>query len=220
MSSPLLLDGDPTRLPRGRHALSREEVSASQRRRLLHAVTEEVGEFGYSATTATRVFRRAGVSSRAFYEHFADVQDCFLSAYDECVRTTNRVLAEIEVASSSAPVGRFDALLGAYLQLLADHPNVARTFLVEIYSAGPAARARRLAVHQQFVDSVHHVLVPDRRRAGYDRVGVEALVDSIVFKVTRAVLADTLQTDRRSIRREILEVTSRLFPSRGRVGAR
>lgn len=220
MSSLLLLGEDPTALPRGRHALSREEVQGSQRRRLLQAVTDEVGEAGYAVTTATRVFQRAGVSSRAFYEHFTDVHDCFLTAYDECVRTTNRVLAGLEVAGSSAPLARFDSLLGTYLQLLADHPNVARTFLVEIYSAGPAARARRLAVHQQFVDRVYDVLVPNRRRGRHDRVGVEALVDSIVFKVTRAVLGDTLRRDLRQIRREILDVTSRLFPSLGGGGAR
>lgn len=206
MPSLLLTEDDPVRLPRGRHGLSRKEVSASQRLRLLQAVTDEVGEFGYAVTTATRVFQRAGVSSRAFYEHFADVQECFLMAYDECVGVTDRVLSDVAVSEFASPLERFSTLLVAYLELLAKHPNVARTFLVEIYSAGPTARARRLAVHQQFVARVADVL-------GGDRLGVEALVDGIVFKVTRAVLADTLAADIERIRVEILAVTTRLIPS-------
>jgi len=212
----LLLDADdPIRLPRGRHALSREEVGASQRRRLLQAVTDEVGESGYAVTTATRVFRRAGVSSRAFYQQFTDVQDCFLTAYDECVRTTNRVLADVDARAVASPVERFSALLSAYLELLAEHPNVARTFLVEIYSAGAAARRRRLAVHQQFVDSVAAVLLPSRSPGQADHVAVEALVDSIVFKVTRAVLGNTLAGDRGQIHADILDVLVRLIPALG-----
>ena len=211
-STPLLAGDRPATLPRGRHALSREQVSASQRQRLLQAVTDEVGECGYAVTTATRVFQRAGVSSRAFYEHFADVQECFLTAYDECVRSTHRVLSSVDEDRTDASGHRFDMLLDAYLRLLAEHPNVARTFLVEIYSAGPAARARRLDVHEQFVDSVADVLLP-RRRTRQDRVTVEAFVDAVVFKVTRAVLADTLRRDQPRIRAEILSVANQLFPT-------
>lgn len=207
-----LLAEPPVTLPRGRHALSPEQVRASQRKRLLRAVTDEVGERGYAVTTATSVFQRAGVSSRAFYEHFTDIQGCFLAAYDECVQVTHQALAAVGAERSTTPLERFAALLDAYLQLLGDHPNVARTFLVEIYSAGPAARQRRLEVHEQFARSLEAVLTVGRRRSRRDHVGVVALVDSIVFKVTRAVLADTLHAERRVLHEEILDVTLRLCP--------
>jgi AcrR family transcriptional regulator len=210
-ADPLLLDSAGA-LPRGRHALSREQVQASQRRRLLRAVTDEVGEHGYAVTTATRVFQRAGVSSRAFYEQFADVQQCFLAAYDECVRASHAVLTGVDATGAAIPVERFGTLLDAYLRLLAEHPNIARTFLVEIYSAGPAARERPLEVHEQFVRSREAVLTLGRRRSARDRAAVVALVDSIVFRVTRAVLADSLDAERGRLHRELLDVTVRLCP--------
>jgi hypothetical protein len=58
-------------LPHGRHRLSREEVAASQRQRLLAAVTALVAERGYANLTITEVARRARVAPNRFYEHFS-----------------------------------------------------------------------------------------------------------------------------------------------------
>ena len=72
----------PRRLPRGTHGLDRDVVEASQRTRLLEAVGRAVAERGYAAATIDDVVRRAGVSKKTFYDHFADKQDCFLAAYE------------------------------------------------------------------------------------------------------------------------------------------
>src|SRR3954447_24211790 len=69
-------------LPIGRHSLSREDVLASQRGRLLDAMAEAVAQHGYGATTVAHVVALAGVSRKTFYEHFADKEDCFLALYD------------------------------------------------------------------------------------------------------------------------------------------
>ena len=69
-------------LPRGRHSLSREEVRASQRRRMLEAMANATAEKGYVHTTVADVIKRAGVSRETFYEHFSDKEDCFIAAYD------------------------------------------------------------------------------------------------------------------------------------------
>ena len=71
-----------TRLPSGRHGLTREAVVASQRSRLIDAMAQVVAERGYPATTVADVVERAGVSRRTFYEQFADKEACFLAAYD------------------------------------------------------------------------------------------------------------------------------------------
>src|SRR5215216_2582358 len=70
-------------LPRGgRHALTQQAVVESQRSRMLLAITQVVADKGYAATTVADVIALAGVSRRTFYEHFAQVEDCFLAAYD------------------------------------------------------------------------------------------------------------------------------------------
>ena len=65
-------DDQPVRvLPKGRHRLSRGEVSASQRGRILAAVVDVVAEHGYARTSVAAVVERAGASSKAFSEHVA-----------------------------------------------------------------------------------------------------------------------------------------------------
>src|SRR5688572_28032972 len=72
----------PRRLPGVTHGLNRDVVVAFQRTRLLEAVGRAVAERGYAAETIDDVVRRAGVSKKTFYEHFADKEECFLAAYE------------------------------------------------------------------------------------------------------------------------------------------
>ena len=72
-------------LPRGRHHLSREEVTGSQRERMLQAIVELVAESGYAGTTVGGIAARAGVSRTTFYEQFATKEECFQAAYDAVV---------------------------------------------------------------------------------------------------------------------------------------
>jgi AcrR family transcriptional regulator len=209
---PLFVEDVWPRLPRGRHALTRSEVGASQRARLLRAMTDEVAERGYAATTATGVYQRAGVSSRAFYENFTDVRDCFLAAYDECVRLAQAALGAGLPAGRPDPLASFAGMLDTYLHLLVDHPNIARTFLVEVYSAGPEARQRRLQVHTQFVTGVTAVLAPKRPLGADDFFALESLVDAITFRVTRALLDESLGGDLDYLRDDLVRLTLRLCP--------
>jgi AcrR family transcriptional regulator len=209
---PLIAEDVSARLPRGRHAMTRSEVGASQRARLLRAMIDEVAERGYAATTATGVYQRAGVSSRAFYENFTDVRDCFLTAYDECVGLAQAALGADRPATRPDPLAAFARMLETYLRLLGDNPNIARTFLVEVYSAGPEARQRRLQVHTQFVTGVTAVLAPRRRLHADDVFALESLVDAITFRVTRALLDDSLQGGLDRLRDELVRLTQRLCP--------
>ena len=65
-------------LPRRPRGLTRDEVLASQRGRMIAAMAETVAAKGYAATTVADVVARAGVSRKTFYEHFADREECFL----------------------------------------------------------------------------------------------------------------------------------------------
>ena len=136
-------------LPRGPHRLAREEVMASQRGRMLEAMAEAVAEKGYAATTVADVIRRAGVSRRTFYEQFRDKEECFLAAYDTGVEL---LLGALRTQSSERQtlLERARARTRAYLETLASEPAFARTFLIEVGAAGPAALARREAVHDRF----------------------------------------------------------------------
>lgn len=145
------------RLPRGRHGLSREQVTGSQRERLLRAMGEAVAEYGYVKTSVAEVLRRAGVSRETFYEHYPNKETCFLAAYDAAVA---RVLDAIagrpapEAGSRDDPLALVDGMIARYLAVLAAEPAIARTFLIEVYGAGPAALDRRVEVQRRFAAGV------------------------------------------------------------------
>jgi AcrR family transcriptional regulator len=136
-------------LPRGRHAAPRAVVAESQRERLLVAMADATAEKGYANVAVADVIERAGVSRRSFYEHFSNKEECFLAAYDAGV---DGMLEEIAAAEAGAASLLESARAGTevYLQILADNPAFARTFLIEVLGAGRTALERRDAVHERF----------------------------------------------------------------------
>lgn len=140
MESSIFTPAEP--LPRGPHRLSREDVAASQRARLLAALTKLLGERGYAAVTIAELARRASVSRGAFYEHFADKQACLLAAYDHFATTLLKAMTA--TVDEDTPWSAFvDATLEGYLGTLERDPTAARAFIVEMDAAGAEARRRR-----------------------------------------------------------------------------
>ena len=143
------------RFPEGAPALV--SGGPGHRDRLVLGMVAAVAERGYAATTITDVVRHARVSRRTFYEHFADKEACFLAAYDA---VSDGVLAAIVAAATQADgwEARILASVRAYLQALAAEPVVARVFIVEILTAGPAALARRREVLRRFASHIQSLV--------------------------------------------------------------
>jgi AcrR family transcriptional regulator len=139
-------------------------ADAGHRDRVVLGMVAAVAERGYAATTITDVVRHARVSRRTFYEHFADKEACFLAAYDA---VSDSVLAAIDEAASGASGWEEQILASvrAYLGALAAEPAVARVFIVDILSAGPAALARRREVLRRFAAHMQARVPLDDRTA-------------------------------------------------------
>jgi AcrR family transcriptional regulator len=173
-------------LPRGRHRLSREEVSASQRQRMLEAMALAVHEKGYTGTAVADVVAGAGVSRETFYQHFADKEACFLAAYEVAVDTMRRTMGDALAGRPADPLARLDRALRAYLDLLASEGAMARVFLVDVYAAGPQALQRRREVQEDLTAVVVGIF---SARSAADRFACEALVAAISSMVTLRVAA-------------------------------
>ncbi|HET8672858.1 MAG TPA: helix-turn-helix domain-containing protein, partial [Thermoleophilaceae bacterium] len=93
-----------TQLPRGRHRLTREEVFASQRGRMLDAMARAVAEKGYASTTVRDVIGRARVSRETFYEQFANKEKCFLAALDTAADALLDAMTEALGEDAADPV--------------------------------------------------------------------------------------------------------------------
>ena len=89
----------PTAVWKGIPADRRRE---ERRRRLLDAGFDLLGREGWAATSVRAVCRAAGLSSRYFYESFADLDALVVAIFDEVVaQTTSRILGAIADAPRS-----------------------------------------------------------------------------------------------------------------------
>ena len=139
----------PAALPRHRHGLPRETVRASQAMRIVSATAEVVAERGYAATSVGAIVERAGVSTRTFYELYADKEEAFLAAY----AAIDVVIARMAKAAGAAegPREMLRAGVTTYLETLAAEPAFTRMLVIEAVGAGPRVLQRRREAFRDFV---------------------------------------------------------------------
>jgi AcrR family transcriptional regulator len=134
--------GPGRELPHGPHSLTREEVLANQRARLIAATSLAVGEQGYAQTTVADVIALAGVSRKAFYQHFSNREDCFIETYDTIV-AENVKLTQSACRAAGSPAQAVRAGLDALFDRVVEDPLEVRLVLVEVAALGSEGEKRR-----------------------------------------------------------------------------
>jgi AcrR family transcriptional regulator len=177
-------------LPGGHHGLSREQVSESQRERLLAAIAQDVATRGYRGSTITEIVKIASVSTRDFYEHFESKEECFLAAFEA-------VLGHVEgLVSAGAAEHPGDwpqqviAALTSTLRFFSERPDLARLCLVE-----PVAATATIAVRfRDAVLSCVPLLAVGRKLQANGQPLPESTEDSLIGGVvslaSRSILLD------------------------------
>jgi AcrR family transcriptional regulator len=176
----------------------REAVRAAQREQLLRAMLETVADAGFAATTITAVVKRARVSTRTFYELFADKSECFIAAYELATSYVDgRIAAAVDDAGDAETFAIAEAALHAYLETLAAEPDLARVLLVEVLGAGRAAWERRDQALEARVDLLRHAIDRDAVLALFGaaeelararlRSGAPAELPSLARRLARAL---------------------------------
>ena len=164
-------------LPRGRHDLPREFVARTQHDRLIDAMARTVAERGYPGTSLNDVCVAAGVSTKAFYQHFADKEACFLAAFERGMSLVQKSVLTAYAQPTRWPL-RMRRGLDALLRILAAEPAFAALAVVEVLAAGPrAADHRRLVLasyKQFFADAPRRTGQPE-----IPEVAVEAVVAGV-----------------------------------------
>lgn len=163
------------RLPRGIHGLSREAVAASQRGRILQAMTQLVSERGYPDTTVVDVVETALVSRRTFYVHFADKTDAFLAIVDVALEEMRGHVLQQCGGGGDWATRVMDAL-AALLDYLESKPAQARLLLIEGVRAGSDVYAR----YQEAIESFAVRLRDGAPRIAADGVLPDAIDEAVV----------------------------------------
>lgn len=149
---------------------------------MFEAIARVVAEKGYVNTSVADVIARAGVSRETFYEHFRDKEDCFHAAIDVVSGVlADRIVTALEHSGEADPLVRLDTALQAYLEGLAEEPALARTFLIEVFGAGPEAARRRVEVMRRSVALVVQIVGADDDER---RFACEAFVGCVSSLVT------------------------------------
>lgn len=173
-------------LPSGRHGFSREQVAAHQRERIVAGLAEAVAERGYNAVTIAQIAKAARVSKRAFYEQFESKEECFLAAF-EIVVAHLRDLIEAAIEPVPDWPHRVIAGLRALIDFLAEEPALARLFLVDSVTAGPAVAER----FREKIDAFVPLLQPGRAERDNPRPlpdsTEESLIGALVSMLSRSL---------------------------------
>lgn len=187
-------------LPRGSQALPREQVAADQKRRLLLAMIDAVGEKGYRATTISDLVGRAGVSRKTFYEHFANKQECLLATFDVIAADgRRRAIDAYREAEGEGLQAAVEASIRALFEATIDNPGAARLNMVEIVAAGPAGIERRERAVEQYRGFVRGML----QRQPHDGTVPDAVVRAVVGGLSR-ILYSRVRHGRRAELRQLV----------------
>jgi AcrR family transcriptional regulator len=113
------------------------EVVADQRARLRRAMVELVAERGFNGVTVRGLSRTAGVSTRTFYAHFPNAEECFAATYESVMKTALKRITAQGITSSGWERA-IRSGLRALMEAIGENPHASRLALVESFSAGPA----------------------------------------------------------------------------------
>ena len=186
--------GELAVLPRGRHTLTRGQVKAAQRERLMVAISELMAEHGYRNVSVGDIVGRAGVSRSAFYTCFTGKEDCAFAAYDRFIDVLLSAIAQ-RTADASDWDEFIVALLDGYVSTLVRDLVVARAFQIEMDAVGPEARERRRQALLRFAVFIRE---QQRRLSAMDASLVQLPDETYLGAVyaVRQVACDALDQDR------------------------
>ena len=172
--------------------MSKEELGALQREKILTAAIQVFAKRGYQPTTVENIVNAAGIGVGGFYAHFEGKDDCLLQAYARIVDEERERIAAAVPAEASWPQ-QLCAALAELLRAIAAEPAKARIALVEIQTGGAAALRR----HGEMQDEAVALLRAGRAQSGADpeppATFEEATVSGLVWLLQQRVVRGELE---------------------------
>ena len=131
------------------HGTERNTRDQERKRRLLDAALELYGTQGYRATTVHAVCQSARVSTRSFYELYADQGELLTRLYHDLNNEVLDAIAARTVLPAADALSAVKALVAAALGPMLEDERKARVLQVEVVGVSQAlARERRLTTRR------------------------------------------------------------------------
>lgn len=179
------------------------EVAAHQLTRIQGAMVQIVAERGYAAVKLRDLVEVAGVSTRAFYEHFESKEDCLLQTYDMVMQRSTRrtIAAQAEEPHWRRRLGR---IFDEFIRGLESRPHAVRFALIGVPGAGPAALEWARRAEGSFEAMLGESLARAPGGVSVPPLVVEGIVAGVAH-VVRARLAAAEEADLLGLRDELIE---------------
>jgi AcrR family transcriptional regulator len=168
---------------------SAAEVRANQRSRLEKATAELIVERGYEGLTVRGISKLAGVSTRTFYGHFGNLDECLGL---NCTAAMRRAFERMTTSCNACRDWEERAHSGVefLLRSAARRPGEARMVLIEAADGGPTTRAQLLTVNTAFAGILFDLFpVLDPGSPGSKRLA-EGMAAGVVRILRRTLLAE------------------------------
>jgi AcrR family transcriptional regulator len=193
-----------------RRGLTLAERQDVRREELLDAALELFGTRGYARTPVKQICRQAQVSSRDFYDLFANREDVLLALGARVQEMTFTAFIEAWEHAKGRPLTRVTAASAAVTRALTSDPRIARIAFVETLGVSPRQdEARRTAI-RAFADQLALLLQDDFARAGLDPRRTQAVSMVLVAGLTQ-LIADWALNDQREPAEEFEQLVSETF---------
>lgn len=135
---------------RGYGGRSAEQLSQERYVRLMQTALELFGTVGYLPTTVEKICSHAKVTTRHFYEHFADRESLLIAVFDDILQHT-RQLVLVEMLNNTLPLElRFMSAINVFLASHLDDPRRAKITTQEILGVSQRVEAHRNKVITEF----------------------------------------------------------------------
>jgi AcrR family transcriptional regulator len=177
---------------------------------------EAIDRQGYKATTVAHVIALAGVSRRAFYEQFANKEDCFLATYDIAVARAKKRMLEGWM-SERGWANRTHRACQALVEDAIKNSKAMRLVLIDGLGLGVASRERMLRSAVAFERALAAGF-----RAAPDAVPLPPLAPKAIVGGVRYALFERLRSGREAelpaLTDEILDWISAYRSPAARIG--
>jgi AcrR family transcriptional regulator/DNA-binding MarR family transcriptional regulator len=168
-------------------------VEEIQRSRILQAMAYEVAERGPASVTVARVIARAGVSRRAFYELFSDIENCFLATLEWALDLARaRVTPAYQGERSWRDACR--AGLAALLRFFDENPPLAQLCVVHAPAGGPRVLTRRTQVLAEIAQVIDRGRQSRANRREPSSLVAEGVVGAVLAVLYTRLLARNLNS--------------------------
>lgn len=113
------------------NGMTAEQRDAQRRERLIDTAIELMGTRGAADTTVTAVCAESGVTSRYFYQHFADRSALLAAVAEHLNEVLQTVIVQAIPPAASAPDALIRAPIQALVELIERDRRLARILFVE-----------------------------------------------------------------------------------------